>query len=66
MVSKLQKFFYIPPLVVKARHLRISGSTFCWDLSRQWDGCPLGLGLVLEDKPTESMVLAYMYICTCM
>ena len=22
-------------------------------LSRQWEGCPLGLGLVVEDKPTE-------------
>ena len=25
------------------------------------DGCPLGLGLVVEDKPTE---FSYMYICT--
>ena len=35
----------LPPLVLKARHL--GGSAFCWD------GFPLGLGLVVEDKPTE-------------
>ena len=22
-------------------------------LSRQWEGCPLGLGLVVENEPTE-------------
>ena len=30
-------------------------------LSRHWDGFPLGLGLVVEDKPTE---LSCMYVCT--
>ena len=43
-----------PPLVLKAWHL--SGFAFCWDsvcLSRQWDGYPLGLELVVEDEPTE-------------
>ena len=40
----------------KGRHLlvHVSGSAFCWDLqvclSRHWDGCPLGLGLVVEDE----------------
>ena len=37
----------------------VSGSAFCWDcvsLSRQWDACPLGLGLVVE--------LLNFHICT--
>ena len=29
-----------------------------------WDGCPLGLGLVVEDKPTEfSRVLTALHTC---
>ena len=45
------------PLVLKARHL--SGSAFCWvDIhiglpEQAVGGFPLGLGLVVEDKPTE-------------
>ena len=31
--------------------LNLAEIRFC--LSRQWDGYPLGLGLVAEDKPTE-------------
>ena len=42
-------------LVLKVRHL--SGSTFCWidiGLPEQAVGeFPLGLGLVVEDRPTE-------------
>ena len=29
----------------------------------QWDGCPLGLGLVAEDKPNE-FSYTHMYLCT--
>ena len=43
-----------PPPVLKARHL--SGSAFCWidrGLPKQaMGGFPLGLGLVVEDRPT--------------
>ena len=38
----------------QGRHL--SGSAFCWDkvcISRQWEGWDLGLGLVVEHKPTK-------------
>ena len=54
--------YKLPPLVLKARHLRVRGSAFCWDLSRQWDGCPLGLGLVVEGEPTEFPCNVYMYV----
>ena len=50
----VQELLNLPPLVLKAKHL--SGSAFCWDLaclSRQWDGNHLGLGLVVEDTPSE-------------
>ena len=50
-----KELFNLPPLVLKARHL--SGSAFCWvrfaRAGNEMDGCPLGLGLVVEDKPTE-------------
>ena len=50
-----KKLFDLPLLVLKARHL--SGSAFCWidiGLSEQAvGGFPLGLGLVVEDRPTE-------------
>ena len=56
--------FNLPPLVLKARHL--SGSAFCWviglpEQAMRWMvGCPLDLGLVVEDKPTEfSCSLSY-------
>ena len=35
------------------------GEYYMYCLSRQWDGSPLGLGLVVEDAPTELS-------CTCM
>ena len=46
-----KELFNLPPLVLKARHL--SGSAFCWidiGLPEQAAG---GLGLVVEDRPTE-------------
>ena len=30
-------------------------------LSRQWDGCPLGLRLVVEEKSTKFFMHMYMY-----
>ena len=47
-----KELFNLPPIVLKARHLA-SGSAFLHTgirsaRSRQWDGCPLGLGLVVE------------------
>ena len=53
-----KELFNLPPLVLKARHL--SGSAFCWVrfAGNEMDGCSLGLGLVVEDKPTE-------FSCTC-
>ena len=60
----MKELLNLPPLVLKARHL--SGSAFRWDqacLSRQWDGNPLGLELVAEDKPSEfSCMHAYNII----
>ena len=58
---------HLPPLVLKVRHLHVlvNGSAFCWNLvclSWQWEGCSLGLGLVVEDKPTEIHVLS-TYTC---
>ena len=48
-------YMCIPPLVLKARHL--SGSSFCLiDIGlpeQAVGGFPLGLGLVVEDRPTE-------------
>ena len=48
-------FFNLPSLVLKARHL--SGSAFCWvDIGlpeQAVGGFPLGLRLVVEDRPTE-------------
>ena len=50
-----KRAFNLPPLVLKVRHL--SSSTFCWvniGLPEQALGWfPLGLGLVMEDRPTE-------------
>ena len=31
-------------------------------MRRQWDGHPLGLGLVTEDKPTEFSCAMYVYV----
>ena len=46
---------HLLPLVLKARHL--TGSAFCWidvGLPEQAVGWfPLGLGLVVQDRPTE-------------
>ena len=50
-----KEFFNLPPLVLKARHL--NGSAFCLiDIGlpeQAVGGFPLGLGLVVEDRPTE-------------
>ena len=49
-----RRAFNLPPLVLKARHL--NGSAFCWiDMGlpeQAVGGFPLGLGLVVEDRPT--------------
>ena len=29
------------------------------------DGCPLGLGLVVEDEPTEFSCILHVCICVC-
>ena len=41
-------------------------------LSRQWDGCPLGLELVVEDRPTdfscikiEDIIISSFEVCSC-
>ena len=51
----LKELFNLPPLVLKARHL--SGSAFCLiDIGlpeQAVGGFPLGLGLGVEDRPTE-------------
>ena len=45
------------PLVLKARHLHVSGSAFCLiDIGlpeQAVGGFPLGSGLVVEDRPSE-------------
>ena len=47
----MKELLNLPPLVLKDRHLGASAfAEIC--LSRQWDDYPLGLGLVVEDKPT--------------
>ena len=52
-----KELFNLPPLVLKARHL--SDSAFCTRFFRlevpeqALGGIPLGLGLVVEDKPTD-------------
>ena len=50
-----KELFNLSPLVLKARHL--SGSAFCLiDIGlpeQAMGGFPLGLGLVVEDRPTE-------------
>ena len=57
-----KELFNLPPLVLKARHL--SDSAFCTRFFRlevpeqALGGIPLGLGLVVEDKPTD-------FSCTC-
>ena len=54
---RTKELFSLPPLVLKARHL--SGSAFylidiLLGLPEQAvGGFPLGLGLVIEDRPTE-------------
>ena len=57
-----KELFNLPPLVLKARHL--SGSAFCLiDIGlpeQAVGGFPLGLGLVVEDRPTE---LSYTNYC---
>ena len=49
------ELFNLPPPVLKARYL--SDSAFCWvDIGlpeQAVGGFPLGLGLVVEDGPTE-------------
>ena len=37
------------PCIVEVRHLPFAGIRFAW-ACRQWDGCPLCLGLVVEDE----------------
>ena len=51
-----KSFFNLPLLVLKARHLHVSGSAFCTGFSRlevPLDGILLGLGLVVKTKPPE-------------
>ena len=62
-----KELFNLPPLVLKARHL--SGSAFCWiDIGlpeQEVGGFPLGLGLVVEDRPTElscTYIQSFMYM----
>ena len=56
-----KSFFYLPPLVLKARHL--SGSTFCnsidWKCQSRLVVIPMGLGLVVED---EHLILSTVVI----
>ena len=60
----------LPPLVLKARHL--SGSAFYLiDIGlpeQAVGGFPLGLELVVEDRPSElsCTVYVYIYMYTCM
>ena len=55
--------FNLPTLVLKDRHL--SGSAFCLidiGLSEQAvGGFPLGLGLVVEDRPSELSCMYFMH-----
>ena len=53
----MEELFNLPPLVLKARHL--SGSAFCLidiglpEPEQAVGGFPPGLGLVVEDRPSE-------------
>ena len=62
----------LPPLVLKARHLRLSGSAFCcmdWHsfawAGSHWGGFPLDVGLVVEDRPTELSCIILIIIKHC-
>ena len=57
---------HVPPLVLKARHQDGSAviSRCAWCLCRHWDGFPLGLGLFVEDKPTELSCTNFKHIGT--
>ena len=54
-----KEFLNLPPLVLKARWLCLL-LRLQVRMSRRWDGCPLGLGLVTEDKTIE-----FSYKCMC-
>ena len=43
-----------------------SGSAFCWvDIGLPEDGFPLGLGLVMEDRPTELSCTCIVFFRRC-
>ena len=58
--------FNLPPLVIMARHLSGYSPPFTGirpeqAMGWQWDGCPLGLEMVVKDKPIEFHVHVAAY-----